>query len=142
MTRGILIRLIGLSLILTLFVGVGCSENSNGLSPLASKSGPPPAEIPNKAPVIKTIDCSNFSVYPNGVVDLEVKAFDPDEDVLSYNFDINDGQLSTDGYKASWELPDKLGIYPMKITVTDGEYVIAEEIFVTVEEIPTSNNRQ
>jgi hypothetical protein len=94
-------------------------------------------ETKNHMPVIQQIVLDPTEVVIGSSVSITVTAYDPDpDDVLSYNYEVTDGNILGEGSRVIWRTPDVPDIYFIKVEVVDnGGLYDEDEILVNVIEI-------
>ncbi|TVQ28386.1 MAG: hypothetical protein EA382_02065, partial [Spirochaetaceae bacterium] len=124
--RRVLVRSVGVAVLIVtaLFVLLGCESPIASTSPL--NANPPAASPVNQAPSV-TLDGPTAIVF-GGPVELTFTAEDPDDDPLTVEWAFVDtpagseataDDLDTDDVGATF-VPDALGVFTVKITVSDG----------------------
>jgi hypothetical protein len=112
--------LINIYQVLELTLGTLLSPESDALIFQATATS---AGRPNQPPLIQKIEAQPSIVRPGGTSTISVVASDPEGDPLMYTWSASGGTLSgTSGPEDKiWTAPDKLGIYEIKISITDNQ---------------------
>lgn len=74
----------------------------------------------NNQPIIASLEPEAEQVVPLGSLQVVCTASDPDGDELSYDWSASAGQVTGDGYTATWTAPASEGSYGVTVVVTDG----------------------
>ena len=74
----------------------------------------------NNPPTITSLIANVDWVTPLGNCQVKCDAEDPDGDELSYEWSANGGNISGTGSVVTWTAPDAMGLYNIKVVVTDG----------------------
>jgi hypothetical protein len=74
----------------------------------------------NNQPIIASLEPEAEQVVPLGSLQVVCTASDPDGDELSYEWSASAGEVSGDGYTATWTAPASEGSYSVAVVVTDG----------------------
>jgi hypothetical protein len=79
-----------------------------------------PAAVPNNAPVIESVTCTNdvFALADNEIV---CQASDPDGDSLQYEWSTGNGVIIGTGARMMWVSPGTMGNYDVTARVYDGK---------------------
>ena len=83
------------------------------------------AEV-NKPPVISDLLKSVAYVTPNGTVEFNCPASDPNGDPLTFDWTTTGGSLDGTGSAVTWTAPASQGIFQINVKVTDDEGLFAE----------------
>lgn len=75
---------------------------------------------PNNPPVIESLTAESLEVKQSENTSIECIAYDPDEDELSYHWDITGGNISGQGPTITWKAPSRCANYSVTVTVADG----------------------
>lgn len=89
------------------------------LAPQFSCAPQPEVKRPNLAPVIESVNYARDTMS-NSEVQIECLAKDADSDNLTYQWVAEAGQISGEGQTVWWTPPGKMGTYPIRLVVTDG----------------------
>ncbi len=112
-----------------------CSDNRNGngdiyLYELDFSNN----YINNHKPIIESVSATPNKVKPNETAQIEVTAFDEDNDNLFYNYKCSGGCIEGNTPSELWIAPEYEGIYSITITVYDGWLAQDSEVInITVE---------
>ncbi len=94
----------------------------------------------NKAPVISDIEREADYLPPGQSVQLDAVASDPNNDILTWNWQSGGGALSWNGSSAVWTAPSAPGIYSVTVTATDDEGLSDQYVLkLLVKEFSTSS---
>jgi hypothetical protein len=74
----------------------------------------------NSPPTITSLVADAAWTTPSGSIQLTCTASDPDEDVLSYGWTTDGGDISGTGMAVNWTAPQEVGIYDVTVVVKDG----------------------
>jgi len=98
----------------------------------ASKIWAVKVENVNRKPVLEKI--ADIKVKENGMIVLEPKATDPDNDKLVFTVDFD--KFKKIGGKFEWQTTfDDSGEYTVKVVASDGEDEVSQQIKITVENV-------
>jgi hypothetical protein len=89
-------------------------------------TGPAVVKAPNHAPVIENVLFPK-DVFSNMEVQVQCVASDADGDNLTYHWIAESGSINGEGSSVTWFPPEKLGTYPVSVTVNDGKGVEAKQ---------------
>ena len=90
------------------------------------------AGLSNHQPAIIGLEADPQKVIPLGTCQIVCTASDADDDELSYNWSVNEGEINGAGYNVTWTAPRSENSYNITVTVTDGrggevmDYVVIE----------------
>jgi hypothetical protein len=101
------------------------ASDGNGLKDTAFVNIAVVPEI-NKAPVITAIEKNVPYLDPNGVLQLQCFANDPNNDPITFTWTSASGGISGTGNTVEWAAPAATGIYEIKVKVTDNEGLFVE----------------
>jgi hypothetical protein len=74
----------------------------------------------NTAPVVVSIAVDPDTVRVGQVADVQVAAFDADDDELTFAYEVSGGSITGSGAAVSWEAPHVAGTYSLSVLVSDG----------------------
>jgi hypothetical protein len=74
----------------------------------------------NDAPIITSLIADAEWTLPLNSIQVTCTASDPDEDVLSYEWTTDGGDISGTGVNATWTAPQEVGTYNITVVVKDG----------------------
>ena len=74
----------------------------------------------NHAPFISSLTADKDWTTPSGSIEVTCTASDADNDVLSYVWTANGGDISGTGAVVNWTAPDSIGAYEVTVVVEDG----------------------
>jgi hypothetical protein len=97
--------------------------------------------LPNRPPTIQSVTADPQSTVPDGITELTCVADDPDGDSLIYDWTSAEGSFpeGNSGPVVQWQAPGSLGDYYIHVSVSDGEFSVADSVAVTVLEPPALN---
>ncbi|HNX42799.1 MAG TPA: hypothetical protein PLJ84_03010 [Bacteroidales bacterium] len=75
----------------------------------------------NKAPSISSVRINPDSVNAGGTVKVTVNAVDPEQDPITYLYEVSGGSITPDGSYGYWSLPSAPGTATVEVTATDSE---------------------
>lgn len=75
----------------------------------------------NRNPVVSSVSVTPGSVNANGIATVTVVATDPDNDALTYVYQVTGGAITGAGPTVSWTAPSAEGAHSVTVTVTDGK---------------------
>lgn len=73
----------------------------------------------NSSPAINSVKISPDGVHAGGYVKVSVTADDPDNDLITYKYEVSGGSITEDGSYAYWKLPSTAGSATITVTTTD-----------------------
>lgn len=73
----------------------------------------------NQPPIIYSLTADGEWTAPAGSLNLTCDAEDYDGHPLSYNWSVDAGQINGTGPEVMWTAPDEIGIYEVKVVVSD-----------------------
>jgi hypothetical protein len=73
----------------------------------------------NKPPIITSLVADAEWTLPSHSTQVTCTASDPDEDVLSYEWTTDGGDISSEGATANWTAPQEVGTYNITVVVKD-----------------------
>ena len=114
-------------LLLLLFIGIisGCGEDESG-----SK---------NLAPVISVFEVESEIVPPGGKVVIHLEAVDLENDLLTYEWSVDYGEIEGDASGATWIAPETERKYQVQVVVSDGEKTTTSSLDIQVWRIRPGN---
>jgi len=74
----------------------------------------------NNAPEIRSITAGKKEMELGEITVITVDADDPDDDELSYHYEVSGGVIMGDGEKVQWKAPEEAGEYEIRAWVSDG----------------------
>ncbi|MBK8623708.1 MAG: DUF2141 domain-containing protein [Saprospiraceae bacterium] len=78
-------------------------------------------EKTNSIPAIQSVTVSPNTIHANGMVSIDVKATDPDNDGLSYAYTVTGGSVTGSGPIVTWTAPSTEGAHSVLVSVSDGK---------------------
>jgi hypothetical protein len=78
-------------------------------------------EEKNNNPTVTSVMVTPGSVNANGIASVTVIATDPDNDPLTYSYNVTGGAISGSGAAVSWTAPSMEGAHSVTVTVSDGK---------------------
>ena len=79
-----------------------------------------PTEPSNQPPLINELRAQTDRIEPFSICTLECEAVDPDDDPLTYTWNVSAGDIFGDGPSVDWGSPVSEGLYRVSVTVDDG----------------------
>jgi hypothetical protein len=87
----------------------------------------------NQAPNITSVSVSPNPVAPDETATVTVIAYDPDDDELSFIYDVDEGEIEGNGPAVIYHAPGYTGTFELSVMATDGDYYSAvETVDITV----------
>ena len=86
----------------------------------------------NLAPIISVFEAESEIVPPGGKVIIHLEAVDLENDILTYEWSAEDGELDADKSGATWVAPETEQKYQIQVTVSDGEKTTTSTIDIQV----------
>ncbi len=86
----------------------------------------------NSAPTITSVTATPNTVAKGGKSQITVIAVDPEDDDLTYTFDVNGGNLAASGNDATWVAPNQPGKYTVHVSISDGHNTTTAWVALTV----------
>ena len=103
----------------------GCGENETG-----SK---------NFAPVISVFEAESEVIPPGGKAIIHLEAVDLENDLLTYEWSVDYGEIKGDSTGATWTAPETERKYQIQVSINDGEKTTTSSIDIQVWRIRPGN---
>ncbi len=86
----------------------------------------------NDAPIIAEFEAESEVVLPGTQVPIQLKAIDYNNDILTYSWSANYGDIEGDANGAIWTAPEAEQKYHIQVTVSDGEKTTTSTLDIVV----------
>jgi hypothetical protein len=119
-------------------MGIAC-----GGQPTAPPPTTPPADNQpqgNRPPIISSLTPASWESYPQGKVEIQVVAADPDGDKTTISWQATGGTINGAGYVVQWQAPNQYGTYTITAIASDGKGGTAQQsidLGVSANQAPT-----
>ncbi len=106
--------------LILLLIGIicGCGEDEAGNK--------------NLAPVISVFEAESELVQPGGNVVIHLEAVDLENDILTYEWSVDYGEIQGDASGATWTAPETERKYQIQVVVSDGENTTTSSLDIQV----------